>query len=74
MASDVRDGTLDLRFGIDVHDESGGLNHGLPFTQAAEILFVEESAGLERLRPCSSLQNERHLMPALTGSSLLSCR
>lgn len=39
MAGDVRDGRLDLRFRIDVHDESGKLVHRLPFADAVELLF-----------------------------------
>jgi len=38
MAGDVRNGLLDLRYRIDVHDEAGMLVHSLPFAEALTIL------------------------------------
>jgi hypothetical protein len=38
MAGDVKDGRLDLRYRIDVHDEAGDLVHSLPFAAAVEII------------------------------------
>jgi uncharacterized protein DUF6894 len=38
MAADVKNGLLDLRYRIDVHDESGQLTHRLSFSDAVNIL------------------------------------
>ena len=38
MAGDVRNGRLDLRYRIDVHDEAGAMVHSLAFADAVEIL------------------------------------
>jgi len=38
MAADVKNGRLDLRYRIDVHDEDGRLTHRLPFSDAVHIL------------------------------------
>ncbi len=38
MAGDVHNGRLDLRYRIDVHDDSGELVHSLPFPDALEIV------------------------------------
>lgn len=38
MAADVKKGLLDLRYRIDVHDESGQLMHRLSFSDAVNIL------------------------------------
>jgi len=37
MAGDVKDGCLDLRYRIDVHDESGDLVYSQTFSDALEI-------------------------------------
>jgi hypothetical protein len=38
MAGDVQNGRLDLRYRIDVHDESGEAVHRLAFPDALEVL------------------------------------
>jgi hypothetical protein len=38
MCGDVRNGELDLRYRIDVHDESGDVVHRLPFSDAVDVL------------------------------------
>ena len=38
MAEDVKGGKLDLRYRIDVHDESGELVHRLAFADALQIV------------------------------------
>jgi len=38
MCGDVRNGELDLRYRIDVHDESGDVVHRLPFSGAVDVL------------------------------------
>jgi hypothetical protein len=38
MCGDVRNGQLDLRYQIDVHDERGNLVHRLPFSGAVDVL------------------------------------
>jgi hypothetical protein len=38
MSGDIRNGKLDLRYRIDVHDESGAVVHTLPFQDALEII------------------------------------
>ena len=38
IAGDVREGRVDLRYRIDVHDESDQVIHSLPFADAVEIL------------------------------------
>ena len=38
MAGDVRHGKLDLHHRIEVRDESDGLVHSLPFSDAVEIV------------------------------------
>jgi hypothetical protein len=38
IAGDVRDGRVDLRYRIDVHDESDRIVHSLPFADAVEVL------------------------------------
>ena len=38
MAHDVRDGKLDLRYRIDVHDQGDNVVHSLPFTEAVKLL------------------------------------
>lgn len=37
MAGDVRNGVLDLRYRIDVHDDADEIVHCLPFTSALQI-------------------------------------
>jgi hypothetical protein len=44
MAGDVKDGQLDLRYRIDVHDDSGELVHSLPFPDAVEIVPASQPA------------------------------
>jgi hypothetical protein len=41
MAGDVHNGRLDLRYRIDVHDESGTVVHRLMFPDALEVLAPE---------------------------------
>lgn len=41
MAGDVQRGQLDLRYRIDVHDDTGGIVHRLPFTDAVEVVSPE---------------------------------
>lgn len=41
ICGDVRDGTLDLRFTIEVQDENGALVHRLPFSDAVKVLSSE---------------------------------
>jgi hypothetical protein len=38
IAGDVKSGTVDLRYRIDVHDETGALIHRLPFADAVAII------------------------------------
>ena len=38
IAGDVREGCVDLRYRIDVHDENDQVVHSLPFAEAVEIL------------------------------------
>jgi hypothetical protein len=38
MAGDVKNGVLDLRYRIDVHDSADAIVHCLPFTDALQIL------------------------------------
>ena len=38
IAGDVRDGRVDLRFRIDVHDESGALVRSQTFADAVEVI------------------------------------
>jgi hypothetical protein len=38
LKGDIQDGVLDLRFRIDVHDESGAIVHTLPFKHAVNII------------------------------------
>lgn len=38
MTGDVREGVIDLRFRIDVEDESGDLVYTLPFKHAVNII------------------------------------
>jgi Domain of unknown function (DUF6894) len=38
MAGDVKGGCVDLRFHIDVHDESGANVHSIAFADAVEII------------------------------------
>jgi hypothetical protein len=38
IAGDVKDGSLDLRFHIDVHDRSGAKVHSLAFADAVDII------------------------------------
>jgi hypothetical protein len=38
MAGDVKGGRVDLRFHIDVHDESGANIHSIAFADALEII------------------------------------
>lgn len=38
MSADVRKGTLDLHYRIDVHDEAGEVVHSLRFEDALEVL------------------------------------
>lgn len=38
MAGDVKDGRLDLRYRIDVHDKYGERVHSLPFADAVEVV------------------------------------
>lgn len=38
MAGDVVNGQLDLRYRIDVHDETGKVVHRLPFSDAVDVL------------------------------------
>jgi hypothetical protein len=38
MAGDIKDGLLDLRYRIDVHEDAGELVHSLPFPQAVEVV------------------------------------
>lgn len=38
IAGDVREGRVDLRYRIDVHDESDQVVHSLPFADAVEVL------------------------------------
>jgi len=38
MADDVKNGELDLRYRIDVHDATGELVHRLPFADAVKII------------------------------------
>ena len=41
MAGDVKEGRLDLRCRIDVHNEEGELVHRLPFAEAVEVLLPQ---------------------------------
>lgn len=41
MAGDVQNGRLDLRYRIDVRDESGAALHQLAFCDAVEVLLPE---------------------------------
>lgn len=41
MADDVQNGWLDLRYQIDVHDESDGVVHCLRFADAVKILRAD---------------------------------
>jgi hypothetical protein len=38
MCGDLRNGQLDLRYRIDVHDEGGEVVHRLPFAEAVDVL------------------------------------
>ena len=38
IAGDVRDGRVDLRYRIDVHDEMGRIVHRLPFADVIEVI------------------------------------
>lgn len=38
MAGDVKSGSLDLRYRIDVHDEAGNLVHSVTFKDALDII------------------------------------
>jgi hypothetical protein len=42
MAADLRDGEIDLRYRIDVHDHVGALVHTLPFSDAVRIIPEDE--------------------------------
>ena len=44
IAGDVRDGRIDLRFRIDVHDETGAIVYSLPFKHALSIIFEGDAA------------------------------
>lgn len=44
MAGDVKDGRLDLRYRIDVHDEVGELVHTLPFKHAVNVVPEQATA------------------------------
>jgi hypothetical protein len=39
IAGDVRDGRIDLRYRIDVHDENDRIVHSLRFADAVEVLL-----------------------------------
>ena len=41
MAGDLRDGSVDLRYHIDVHDESGAKVHSIAFADAVQIIPAE---------------------------------
>ena len=44
IAGDVRDGRIDLRFRIDVHDETGAIVYTLPFQHALSIIAEGDGA------------------------------
>ena len=44
IAGDVRDGRLDLRFRIDVHDEAGTIVYSIPFKHALNIISEDDGA------------------------------
>ena len=41
MAGDLKGGCVDLRYHIDVHDESGARVHSSPFADAVQIIPAE---------------------------------
>ena len=45
MCGDVRHGTLDLRYRIEVHDENGSEVHRLAFSEAVQVLSPENLEG-----------------------------
>lgn len=42
MAADVKAGTLDLRYRIDVHDGDGEIVHSVAFADAVQIILPHE--------------------------------